>query len=97
MLIEKYHSMYGSLLRRYIESIHGNQAASIIATIPLILEELNNISKAAENIFVGKVEPTEVTKRLPMEFFKIRPEETSKASSVSLVNHQPNQQSTSSA
>jgi hypothetical protein len=41
-------------------------------SIPYIIDGLNRLCTVAETIFVGKVNPNDGTRKLPMEFFKTR-------------------------
>lgn len=88
ILAQKYHALYNNLLRRYIESVHGNEAGSIIASIPRTLNDLNQVSTVAETIFAGRVK-MDGTRRLPMEIFKTSTDE--------VLPSPPNQQPTTSA
>ncbi|KAI6244014.1 hypothetical protein M3Y99_00070200 [Aphelenchoides fujianensis] len=69
-LARESHNLYSNLLRRYLEStIHPYaRAREVIGSIPGMLEELGVISNTAEQLFVGRVRPTEV-EQLPQEFF----------------------------
>ncbi|KAI6205444.1 hypothetical protein M3Y94_00792600 [Aphelenchoides besseyi] len=69
-LARESHSLYSTLLRRFLESTITpyERACDVIALIPDLLAELGIISNVAETLFVGRVQPAEV-EQLPQEFF----------------------------
>ncbi|KAI6173413.1 hypothetical protein M3Y98_01078700 [Aphelenchoides besseyi] len=69
-LARESHSLYSTLLRRYLESTITpyERARDVIALIPGLLAELGIISNVAETLFVGRVKPADV-EQLPQEFF----------------------------
>ncbi|EGT41424.1 CBN-DAF-12 protein [Caenorhabditis brenneri] len=60
-----------NLLKRYLESLYGEQARRIIDRLPKALEMLNDIARNAGMLFMGCVRTGEA-EDLPAEFFMIK-------------------------
>jgi nuclear receptor subfamily 1 group I len=80
----KHHDMYYNLLKRYVESLYGEEAPDMLQTVPEALKELRTVSTNAATLFLGRVKPGE-TEQLPTEFFKTAPDESSTAISKPTV------------
>lgn len=65
-----------------MESVHGDDAPAILATVPEALRELRTVSSNAATLFLGRVKPGE-TEQLPTEFFKTNIEEIQATTSAS--------------
>lgn len=66
---------YENLLKRYAESIHGDNAPKVLETVPIVIRQLYKVSHFAATAFVGRVKPEEA-EPLPTEFFKTSVQET---------------------
>ncbi|KAI1716507.1 zinc finger, c4 type (two domains) domain-containing protein [Ditylenchus destructor] len=65
----RHYDAYLQLLRRHLESQHGNEAAAIVATIPTTITTLQKVCESAVGLFMGKVKRSEI-EALPTEFFR---------------------------
>ncbi|KAI1724255.1 zinc finger, c4 type (two domains) domain-containing protein [Ditylenchus destructor] len=72
----RHYDAYLQLLRRHMESQHGNEASAIVATIPATITTLQKVCENAVGLFMGKVKRNEI-ESLPTEFFRTAPAEQS--------------------
>ncbi|CAI4233136.1 unnamed protein product [Auanema sp. JU1783] len=68
--INMFHEHYCKVLKRYLESLYGEDAHKLFTQLPSALAMLKDISHNAGMLFLGTVDSSE-TEALPREIFKV--------------------------